>query len=148
MHEAQAPRHAAKSDTAFRTIGEVGQELDLPTHVLRFWESKFPEIKPMKRGGGRRYYRPEDLDLLRRIRRHLYQEGYTIRGVQKLLSEGELGGEASLSVAGGRAKVIATDAAETAAYPNVNPAELRRVLKEVRAELLEIRTLLNELLAW
>jgi DNA-binding transcriptional MerR regulator len=144
MHEAQAPRHAAKSDTAFRTIGEVGQELDLPTHVLRFWESKFPEIKPMKRGGGRRYYRPEDLDLLRRIRRHLYQEGYTIRGVQKLLSEGELGGEASPNVAGARAKVIAADATETA---NVSPAELRRVLKEVRAELLEIRTLLDKLLA-
>jgi DNA-binding transcriptional MerR regulator len=148
MHEAQAPRHAAKSDTAFRTIGEVGQELDLPTHVLRFWESKFPEIKPMKRGGGRRYYRPEDLDLLRRIRRHLYQEGYTIRGVQKLLSEGEPGGKGSPSVAEARAKVIAADAAGTAAHPNINPAELRRALKEVRAELLEIRTLLNELIAW
>src|ERR1700757_2128335 len=87
MRETQAPRHPVKSDTAFRTIGEVVQELDLPAHVLRFWESKFPEIKPMKRGGGRRYYRPEDLDLLRGIRHLLYGEGYTIRGVQRLLRE-------------------------------------------------------------
>jgi DNA-binding transcriptional MerR regulator len=147
MREARAPRHAAKSDTAFRTIGEVVQELDLPAHVLRFWESKFPEIKPMKRGGGRRYYRPEDLDLLRRIRRHLYQEGYTIRGVQKLLSEGEPDGKASPRVARARAKVIAGDSAEIAAHPDVNPTELQRVLREVRAQLLEIRTLLDKLLA-
>jgi DNA-binding transcriptional MerR regulator len=147
MRETQAPRHPVKSDTAFRTIGEVVQELDLPAHVLRFWESKFPEIKPMKRGGGRRYYRPEDLDLLRRIRRHLYQEGYTIRGVQKLLSEGELDGEASPRVARARAKVIAGDSAEIATHPDVNPTELQRVLREVRTQLLEIRTLLDKLLA-
>jgi DNA-binding transcriptional MerR regulator len=147
MRETQAPRHPVKSDAAFRTIGEVVQELDLPAHVLRFWESKFPEIKPMKRGGGRRYYRPEDLDLLRRIRRHLYQEGYTIRGVQKLLSEGEPDGKASPRVARARAKVIAGDSAEIAAHPDVNPTELQRVLREVRAQLLEIRTLLDKLLA-
>jgi DNA-binding transcriptional MerR regulator len=76
----------------FRTIGEVAEELDLPAHVLRFWESKFPQLKPLKRGGGRRYYRPEDVTLLSRIRQCLYQEGYTIRGAQKLLSEGTLGG--------------------------------------------------------
>jgi DNA-binding transcriptional MerR regulator len=81
-----------KSSTAFRTTGEVAADLELPAHVLRFWETKFPEVKPLKRGGGRRYYRPEDVDLLRRIRRHLYQEGYTIRGVQKLLSEGVAAG--------------------------------------------------------
>ncbi len=76
-----------KSASAFRTISEVSKELGLPQHVLRFWESKFSQIKPMKRGGGRRYYRPEDLDLLRRIRDLLYEEGYTIKGVQKLLKE-------------------------------------------------------------
>ncbi|MEK9678784.1 MAG: MerR family transcriptional regulator [Rhodospirillaceae bacterium] len=76
-----------KSASAFRTISEVSKELGLPQHVLRFWESKFSRIKPMKRGGGRRYYRPEDLDLLRRIRDLLYEEGYTIKGVQKLLKE-------------------------------------------------------------
>src|SRR5947207_14772834 len=81
-------RRVEKSAQAFRTISEVATELDVPQHVLRFWESKFSEIRPLKRGGGRRYYRPEDVDLLRRIRQFLYQEGYTIRGVQKLLSEG------------------------------------------------------------
>jgi DNA-binding transcriptional MerR regulator len=76
-----------KAPDAFRTISEVAQELDVPQHVLRFWESRFREIKPMKRGGGRRYYRPDDLDLLRGIRHLLYGEGYTIRGVQGLLRE-------------------------------------------------------------
>ncbi|WP_448203474.1 MerR family transcriptional regulator [Azospirillum sp. sgz302134] len=79
---------AAKSATAFRTISEVSTELDVPQHVLRFWESKFPQIRPLKRGGGRRYYRPEDVELLRRIQRLLYSEGYTIKGVQRLLKEG------------------------------------------------------------
>jgi DNA-binding transcriptional MerR regulator len=76
-----------KAPDAFRTISEVADELDLPQHVLRFWESRFPHIKPLKRGGGRRYYRPEDIDLLRGIRRLLYADGYTIRGVQRILRE-------------------------------------------------------------
>jgi DNA-binding transcriptional MerR regulator len=76
-----------KAPEAFRTISEVADELDLPQHVLRFWESRFHEIKPMKRGGGRRYYRPDDIDLLRGIRHLLYGEGYTIRGVQRILRE-------------------------------------------------------------
>ena len=76
-----------KAPDAFRTISEVADELDLPQHVLRFWESRFHEIKPMKRGGGRRYYRPEDVELLRGIRHLLYGEGYTIRGVQRILRE-------------------------------------------------------------
>src|SRR6478752_7445080 len=82
-----AARRAMKSAAAFRTISEVAEELDVPQHVLRFWESRFREIRPMKRGGGRRYYRPDDLDLLRGIRHLLYGEGYTIRGVQRLLRE-------------------------------------------------------------
>lgn len=77
----------SKSPDAFRTISEVADDLDLPQHVLRFWESRFNQIKPMKRGGGRRYYRPEDIDLLRGIKGLLYDEGYTIRGVQRLLKE-------------------------------------------------------------
>ena len=77
----------SKAPDAFRTISEVADELDLPQHVLRFWESRFREIKPMKRGGGRRYYRPDDVDLLRGIRHLLYGEGYTIRGVQRILRE-------------------------------------------------------------
>ena len=76
-----------KAPDAFRTISEVADELDVPQHVLRFWESRFREIKPMKRGGGRRYYRPDDVDLLRGIRHLLYGEGYTIRGVQRILRE-------------------------------------------------------------
>jgi DNA-binding transcriptional MerR regulator len=76
-----------KAPDAFRTISEVADDLDVPQHVLRFWESRFRDIKPMKRGGGRRYYRPEDINLLRGIRHLLYGEGYTIRGVQRILRE-------------------------------------------------------------
>jgi DNA-binding transcriptional MerR regulator len=76
-----------KAPEAFRTISEVADELDVPKHVLRFWEAKFAQLKPMKRGGGRRYYRPEDVALLRGIRVLLYNDGYTIRGVQKILRE-------------------------------------------------------------
>jgi DNA-binding transcriptional MerR regulator len=76
-----------KAPDAFRTISEVAADLNVPQHVLRFWESRFNEIKPMKRGGGRRYYRPEDVDLLRGIRHLLYGEGYTIRGVQRILKD-------------------------------------------------------------
>ena len=76
-----------KSPDAFRTISEVAGELDLPQHVLRFWETRFSQIRPMKRGGGRRYYRPDDVDLLRGIRHLLYGEGYTIRGVQRILKD-------------------------------------------------------------
>ncbi|WP_181449446.1 MerR family transcriptional regulator [Azospirillum thermophilum] len=79
-----------KSATAFRTISEVSADLDVPQHVLRFWETKFPQIRPLKRGGGRRYYRPEDVELLRRIQALLYQERYTIKGVQRLLREGRV----------------------------------------------------------
>ena len=79
-----------KSPGAFRTISEVAEDLDLPAHVLRFWETKFSQVHPLKRGGGRRYYRPEDVQLLRHIRSLLYDEGYTIKGVQKLMREGNL----------------------------------------------------------
>ena len=83
-----ADRRVEKSAQAFRTISEVATELDVPQHVLRFWESKVSQVRPLKRGGGRRYYRPEDVDLLRRIRTLLYEDGYTIKGVQRLLKEG------------------------------------------------------------
>ena len=80
-------RRALKSDNAFRTISEVAADLEVPQHVLRFWESKFTQVRPLKRGGGRRYYRPEDVSLLKRIRSLLYDDGMTIRGVQKILRE-------------------------------------------------------------
>ncbi len=94
MTEGAAPdisgRRNGKSASAFRTISEVASELNVPSHVLRFWETKFAQVRPLKRGGGRRYYRPEDITLLRRIRSLLYDDGYTIKGVQKLLRDGGL----------------------------------------------------------
>lgn len=106
--EAEVPaRRRAKSASAFRTISEVADELEIPQHVLRFWETKFSNIQPMKRGGGRRYYRPEDLAVLRKIRDLLYVDGYTIKGVQKLLrqnapkSAGPTAGEAAKKASSG-----------------------------------------------
>ncbi len=78
-----------KAATAFRTISEVADDLHVPQHVLRFWETRFPQVKPLKRGGGRRYYRPDDVVLLRRISDLLYIQGYTIKGVQRLLLDGD-----------------------------------------------------------
>lgn len=76
-----------KSDTAFRTIGELAEELNLPQHILRYWETRFPQLRPLQRAGNRRYYRPDDVALVKRIDRLLNHEGYTIKGVQKLLGE-------------------------------------------------------------
>lgn len=83
----QAADQSRKAPSAFRTISEVADELGVQQHVLRFWETKFSQVRPLKRGGGRRYYRPEDVELLKRIHHLLYTEGYTIKGVQKLLRE-------------------------------------------------------------
>src|SRR3546814_10763920 len=101
------------SDLAFRTISEVSDELDVPQHVLRFWEGKYSQVRPLKRGGGRRYYRPEDIDLLRRIRDLLYSEGYTIKGVQRLLREGR----------GKDAEAQESAPAPAAAVPAAKPAD-------------------------
>ncbi len=150
--EAEAVRRPGKSAAAFRTTGEVAEELDLPAHVLRFWESKFPQVKPLKRGGGRRYYRPEDIDLLRQIRRCLYQEGYTIRGVQKLLREGVLrGGETASAPAEDDTppNLFALDAAPRSPEPPVGRPPSRQALltalEELRHELTAIRRLLDKL---
>ncbi len=124
----------AKSSSAFRTISEVAEELDLPQHVLRFWESKFNTIKPMKRGGGRRYYRPQDIDVLRRIRALLYDDGYTIKGVQKLFKEG--GKEALKGDTGGAVVKSPENASE-------NAAEFRLELKSILGELQDLRALIN-----
>lgn len=150
---AAAPRRSGKSGAAFRTTGEVSEELDLPPHVLRFWESKFPEVKPLKRGGGRRYYRPEDVDLLRRIRQFLYQEGYTIRGVQKLLRQGAIKGEEPSAMPPERSAPATLFALEPAtdpspaAAPAASRQALQTALEDVRREILEIRALLDKLLA-
>jgi DNA-binding transcriptional MerR regulator len=99
-----------KSPEAFRTISEVAEDMDLPQHVLRFWETRFPQIKPLKRGGGRRYYRPDDVELLRAIKELLYGEGYTIKGVQKLLREQGVPGVARSAARGSPEPAIATEA--------------------------------------
>jgi DNA-binding transcriptional MerR regulator len=148
--EAGADRHTNKSAAAFRTTGEAARELDVPAYVLRFWESKFPQVKPLKRGGGRRYYRPEDIDLLRHIRKSLYQEGYTIRGVQKQLRERGRGCETLTTTAEPEMPdglfVAASDDKSTLLTDPAPPAEtLRAALIEVRRELLRIRTLLDQL---
>lgn len=94
-----------KAPSAFRTISEVADELHIPQHVLRFWETKFPQLAPLKRGGGRRYYRPEDIELLRRISDLLYIQGYTIKGVQRLLRDGPAEDEAATAEAERAAEV-------------------------------------------
>lgn len=113
----------AKGPDAFRTISEVADDLDLPQHVLRFWETRFSQIKPMKRGGGRRYYRPQDIELLRGIRVLLYGEGYTIKGVQRLLKE--RGVKTVMAVGRGEASVDidATDLSATSKLPSVGDAK-------------------------
>lgn len=143
-----------KSATAFRTISEVSSDLDVPQHVLRFWETKFPQIRPLKRGGGRRYYRPEDVDLLRRIQGLLYQEGYTIKGVQRLLRErrGTLpAGPAPRPPADEvddepmTPDLFADDPADLSLDdepPSVLPEPLRREIEEVVEELRHLQSLL------
>lgn len=156
-------RRNGKSAAAFRTISEVADDLEVPPHVLRFWETKFNQVRPLKRGGGRRYYRPEDVALLQRIRELLYREGYTIKGVQKLLRDGAVrmptAGETARAaqsanpVKGGNASVVApagppVEADSPAAEPaepvaeTVNPAGAPVVAGDQKAEL---RSLLDEL---
>ena len=140
-----------KAPNAFRTISEVADELQIPQHVLRFWETKFTQVKPLKRGGGRRYYRPDDIALLRRVSDLLYTQGYTIKGVQRLLREG--GGQLSDDIPPATEAERAAAAAERANQPDeaLLPAEsdrseeveaLRTLLREVLAELEALRRLL------
>ncbi|MCQ4159345.1 MerR family transcriptional regulator [Roseomonas sp. GC11] len=123
-----------KAPTAFRTISEVAEDLQIPQHVLRFWETKFPQLKPLKRGGGRRYYRPEDIALLRRIGDLLYTQGYTIKGVQRLLRDNAA--EAAEPV----------DSAPEPEEPELAPREvgraaLRHALAELEGLAAELRAL-------
>jgi len=130
------PRSSGKSANAFRTISEVADELGVQQHVLRFWETKFSQIKPMKRGGGRRYYRPEDVELLKLIQYHLHDKGFTIRGVQKLFREQGL--KATIAAwqqdISGEAPIAAalSDAAQPVAGAN-GGADLSTVIAELKA---------------
>ena len=127
-----------KSSDAFRNIGEVADELGIPKHVLRFWEVKFPQIKPMKRGGGRRYYRPEDVELLRGIRVLLHEEGFTIRGVQKIFREQgsdqvkAASGESGVAAAAAPAAVVAA-APKTVAPQKKTGGRVRRQVRGAAA---------------
>lgn len=130
---APSPR-ARKAPSAFRTISEVADDLHIPQHVLRFWETKFPQLKPLKRGGGRRYYRPEDIALLRRVSDLLYTQGYTIKGVQRLLREG------------GLEEAVAASAAPPAAAPAEPPETGVAALRSILEELEDISASLHDLL--
>ena len=135
MAEAAEQRRGAKSPDAFRTISEVAADLDVPQHVLRFWESKFTQVRPLKRGGGRRYYRPEDVELLRRIRGLLYAEGYTIKGVQRVLRENS------------RKSVIEAERAPAATGSEEMPAlakDQRKQIQSVMADLVALQRLLKK----
>jgi len=120
-----------KSEGAFRTISEVADELNVPQHVLRFWETKFTQIRPLKRGGGRRYYRPEDVTLLKRIRTLLYTDGLTIKGVQKLLRE--TGVKAAPEEQPSPATAVTAQPAPTVAAPGLEKDEASALLAELQA---------------
>ena len=152
MDSAEGARRAGKSAAAFRTISEVAEELDVPPHVLRFWETKFTQIRPLKRGGGRRYYRPEDVVLLRRIRELLYDEGYTIKGVQRLLKDG-IGRAGGNGIGGGLARSRAAPRPPLSDRELTGlPAKASRLEPRIRAEiesaveeLTELRALLHSI---
>jgi DNA-binding transcriptional MerR regulator len=133
-----------KSASAYRTISEVSEDLAVPQHVLRFWETKFNQVRPLKRGGGRRYYRPEDVNLLRRIQKLLYEDGYTIKGVQKLLKETRSAAAAEAraeKAAAPSPRAPAEEEPPAAPTPELTP-DLRQ---ELRALLTELRTIAAQL---
>ena len=144
-HEPLHKGRPRKSQAAFRTISEVADDLDVAQHVLRFWESKFPQIRPLKRGGGRRYYRPEDIDLLRQIRGLLYEQGYTIKGAQKFLrSRPAAPDEPSAQPPGATAIVEPRPAASLrSSRPPVMSAATRARLARLRDDLASLRDLLR-----
>ena len=137
--ETQAKQtRAKKSATAFRTISEVADYLDVQQHVLRFWETKFTQVRPLKRGGGRRYYRPEDVALLKTIHHLLYTEGYTIKGVQKLLKE-----QGKAQIVQNNKPVQQPDAAVQQERSNGLTQQQRSTLEAMLSDLKELRKLIN-----
>jgi DNA-binding transcriptional MerR regulator len=136
-----ASRGNGKSNAAFRTISEVAVELEVPQHVLRFWETKFGAIRPLKRAGGRRYYRPEDVVLLKKIRELLYRDGYTIKGVQKLLRE--TGGKIDEAPSSPPSAAVEANLTRQGSLPLAEPTSTRHILKELRDELETLRAMLG-----
>lgn len=133
-------RRNGKSRSAYRTISEVSNEIDVPAHVLRFWETKFLQIKPLKRGGGRRYYRPEDVTLLKTIRQFLYSDGYTIKGVQRLLKDGLIK-TASNQMDTERNLVPVASEIKTEGFSINNKNEINAIMEELKV----LKRLLSEL---
>ena len=136
----------AKSEKAFKTISEVAEALGVPQHVLRFWEARFSQIKPVKRGGGRRYYRPEDVVLLERIRAYLYEDGFTIKGVQKLLRGGESSSYMDRDLQFGAVSAVdvkGTSSIEKADVQGKLSPEARRELERLLHELEDLRAFLK-----
>ena len=148
-----AAHRIQKSEAAFRTISEVATELDVQQHVLRFWETRFPVIQPLKRGGGRRYYRPEDVALLRAIRNHLYSDGFTIKGVRKLLAEkgveGLIAGGATADTLKPRAVAVPAPVEVSAAEPRarmLSPVQSTAVVAAI-GQLSRLKSHLDQVLA-
>ena len=146
MLNTKSSRSTKKSAAAFRTISEVAAELNVPQHVLRFWETRFIQIKPMKRGGGRRYYRPEDITLLTEIRSLLYDDGYTIKGVQKLFRDGGLKKQLSQRKLSTKEVIVKTISVEEVPVEDITviDAGRRAELQGVLRELVSARKLLGE----
>ena len=148
----RAPANAPteKSPEAYRTIREVADSLDLPQHVLRFWETRFPQIRPLKRAGGRRYYRPDDIERLRLIKRLLYDEGYTIKGVQKLFKEQGVQALSAVALSPVESSTDAASAAEPHARSGVQETHSRladdelAALSEALAEIREAERILEQ----
>lgn len=143
---AKSEKSSKKSASAFRTISEVAEELQIQQHVLRFWETKFSQVRPLKRGGGRRYYRPEDVALLKRIHHLLYTDGYTIKGVQKLL-KGQ-GKAKAAQTKGGQSSAASAPAVKAPAIPvaantqTLSPRQ-RGILESMLEELKELRAMVK-----
>ena len=143
-----------KSPDAYRTIREVADSLDLPQHVLRFWETRFPQIRPLKRAGGRRYYRPDDIERLKVIKRLLYDEGYTIKGVQKLFKEQGVQALSAVALSPVAPSVEAAGSVEPHARAQEDPGmretypgiadDARAALREALAEIMEAQRILAQ----
>lgn len=138
------PSTDKKAARAFRTIAEVSEELNVPAHVLRFWEKKFSEVSPVQRAGGRRYYRPEDISLLKKIEYLLYKEGYTIKGVQKLLKEGAMNTVVESRLQGDGSEAVLSSSPEEGSRLSRDDKLNRTVLDNMISELEEISELLKK----
>ena len=138
-----------KSPDAFRTISEVSEELNLPNHVLRFWETKFPQLKPLKRSGGRRYYRPKDIDLLSKIKKLLYENGYTLKGAKRYLNQNNIVDEIKKDLIGSKESFEIKDnqAENLFSFNHSNNSNLSLSKMKIKEDLMEIISDIDKLIA-